>query len=277
MIAFLRRLVDPRERLRHALAGQPMPVLPSGHIAILEALRSDKTLPEVGAQIGCDPGLTTTLLRTVNSAAFGLKKRVSSPAHAASLLGRSSLESLVLSVVVAKNLPRSKGFDHQAFWTLSAQRATTARALAQLVSPRDRDLCFTAGLLQDLAQPLLYQARPEVYHELLAACTDGVALAKAEQEAFGFDHAEAAEWLAAEWRFPTPLLMAIGSHHHATEGATEGRLPVLLSALLHDADGDEERLISSATDQLGLPADRVVEAVELGATTGGQLARTLTR
>jgi HD-like signal output (HDOD) protein len=273
MIALLRRILDPRERLRQALAREELPTLPSGHLRILAALRSDAALPDIGRQIGADPALTTTLLRTVNSAAFGLKKRVSSPAHAASLLGRSPLESLVLGVVVARSLPRTRGFDHRAFWRLSAQRAATARALADLVDPRSRDISFTAGLLQDLALPLLFAARPTLYARLLAESADGTTLVDAETSTVGFDHAEVAGWLAETWRFPDELHRAIAAHHLKDCAS----VPVALSAILHGAPADPDQLVSAATTRFALRADDVAGAVQTGLSDGDELARVFAR
>jgi HD-like signal output (HDOD) protein len=272
MIGALRRLFDPKERLRHALLKQPVPTLPTGPMRVLTALRSDAALPTIGQLIGQDPALTAALLRTVNSAAFGLKKRVASPGHAASLLGRSALESMVLSIAAAKAMP-TEGFDHVTFWRLSARRAATARALADLVSPRSRHTCFSGALLQDIALPLLIRARPDAYKPMLASSQSGEAMAAFERETFGFEHAEVAGWLAEDWRFPEDLIAAIQTHHQSEDGP----VPVQIAGLVHDLEDELDGVVDLASERFNLSPDVILQALTAGREEGDDLARALTR
>ena len=48
-------------------------------------------MPEIAERIMTDPGLTVRVLRTANSAAFGLRQQATNLQYAANLLGRSRL------------------------------------------------------------------------------------------------------------------------------------------------------------------------------------------
>lgn len=271
MIGLLRRLVDPRERLLHTLARADLPTLPSAHLRVLQALRSDRSLPDVGRELALDPALTSAVLRTVNSAAFGLRRKVADASHAASLLGRAELETLVLGMGVVATSPRDPpGLRTEDFWRTSARRAVTARALADHVAPRDRSACFTAGLLQDMALPLLCQARPAVYMELLAS-HDHADLAAHERAALGVDHAEVAGWLAEHWRFPENLAMALRTHHAVGEGPP----PVVVAGLL--AHDEEDAWIEETARRVGVGSAIVAQAIAEGRALGDDLAAAILR
>ena len=90
-----------KEELRKLLNGYEVPSFSSTVMGVLSILRDpESSMTEIAEQIEVDPGMHVKVLRTVNSAAFGLSTRVVNVPHAITLLGRSRLESLVLSVVV---------------------------------------------------------------------------------------------------------------------------------------------------------------------------------
>ncbi|MFH1467935.1 MAG: HDOD domain-containing protein [Pseudomonadota bacterium] len=268
---FRRKQVDPRRELAGALGGAALPSFPAIQMQVLRELRQvDTPLNRIGDLVMRDPGLSTKVLSTVNSAGFGLKRRVDSVAHAVSLLGAGRLESVVLSVAVAQALPSRavRGFCPRRFWRAAARRATTALALADLLHPASRSVAFTAGLLQDMAVPLLATHRNEQYGPVLEAWVgDGGSLSALERGEFGWSHAEVASWVASEWNFPEGLGYAIGGHHGSDEPELASPLPVRLVGLLgEEAEEDQalDSLIETARGTHDVPVDRVVQAVRRG-------------
>lgn len=268
---FKRKKVDPRKELADALGGANLPSFPAIQMQVLQALRRDDTpLNRVGDMVMQDPGLSTKVLSTVNCAGFGLKRRVDSVSHAVSLLGAARLESVVLAVAVAECLPGrpTHGFLPRRFWRAAARRATTALALADLLHPASRSVAFTAGLLQDMAVPLLATHRADQYGPVLEAWLgDGGSLSDLERSELGWCHAQVASWVASEWSFPEGLGYAIGGHHGSDEPELDSPLPVRLVALLGEGDADQldlEPLVETARDTHDVPADRLVAAVRQG-------------
>ena len=159
---FKKKPADPRKELKGILGDCELPSFPAIVTTVLERVRDpDSATAEIADLMSSDPGLSVRLLGTVNSAAFALRHEVRNIHHAVSLLGRNQLESMLISMAVGQTLPRqaATGYDVARFWTTSAQRATTARALSGLLDPSTSSESFTAGLLQDLAAFLLLQRR----------------------------------------------------------------------------------------------------------------------
>lgn len=265
MLSFLRR--DPRKQLKKVLGDFELPSFPSvAHDALGQIRRSDSTATDVGRTLAQDPALSLAVLKTVNSAAYSIPTKVESVAQAAGLLGLASVESIVLSVAVARSIPSGSvpGFDAKQFWLLASWRAATARALAKEQRSPRADQAYTCGLLQDMAVPVLAHALGERYTEVLVRNVEGGDLADLEREAFGWDHAECASWLCADWSIPEFIAACIASHHgNAIEGF---EIPSEIALVCHlrrpnDSDG-VDGLVAEAQDLHGMDGERVREIVD---------------
>ncbi|MDG2304210.1 MAG: sterol desaturase family protein [Candidatus Binatia bacterium] len=79
--------------------------------------------------------------------------------------GNSAVESLVLSIAVARAAPSpsAPGYDPNGFWLLASWRAATAKALPKELHSAPADQACTCGLLQDMAIPVLAHGEGEKY------------------------------------------------------------------------------------------------------------------
>jgi len=277
---FRRKKQDPRQELMAALGDVEMPTFPALLGEILRELRDPRSsMGKVGELVGRDPTLTIKVIKTVNSVGFGLRRQVESVKHAATLLGRSRLESIVLPLAVGEALPSeiSQGFEPERFWHAAARRAMIAQQLSALLDPSSRDVSYTASLLQDMAIPLLATHRSETYGPVLERWHAGEgALHELEREAFGWTHADVAGWLCADWGFPEALAAAITAHHGSDDPELVAPPPVRLVALLGeepDAELRIEPLIAMARDELGADPERVREAVVRGLDGSQEVSR----
>jgi len=258
-----KKTVDPAAELRAVLGDDAqVPTFPTTVIRALEELRDpDSSAKDVALVVASDPGLTVRLLKLVNSAGFSPARPVNSVDQAVAIAGFGTVESMVLSVGVNSVLPKNQveGFDQSRFWKAASRRATVARAFARELHPVTSSLCFTAGLLQDMAVPLLATARAE-YRPLLEQWhAGGEDLNALEESSFEFTHCGVAALLCAEWELPSALADAIGGHH----GGEESEAPpgVLLAAPFREVEMPEvrEAVVTTATEEYGLTSDGVIE------------------
>ncbi len=93
VLGFLkRRKVDPEAELRRVLGDYQLPAFRGTVLRILDELRSpDASSSSVAAAVSVDPGVSTGLLKLVNSAAFGSARSVDTVAQAVTMLGNSSV------------------------------------------------------------------------------------------------------------------------------------------------------------------------------------------
>ncbi len=256
---------DPQEQLRAILGDYQLPTFPIVANRVLGLLRDPNVgLGEAGEALAEDPGLSAKVLNLANSSAFATRHEVRSVGQAASLLGRASLESVILTVVVGRALPAPAidGFDARRFWQTAARRAAASKAIAELVHPRSKSESFTASLLGDMAVPLLGQAHGARYSEVLQQWhADGGDLAKLERQALGTDHAHVAGWVAESWQFPTALSNAIGAHHDSE--TEQDAIPPAIGLVAPLGEGDDpsgfDQVVEGVAQRYGVPTDTVVK------------------
>jgi HD-like signal output (HDOD) protein len=260
---FKRKKRDPKVDLAQILGRYRPPTFPKVVLDSLAQLRRpDVGLDRVSRLLSADPGVSVHLLKLANASAYALKREVRNVEHAVSLLGRGETEALLLTVAVKNVLPSKKqpGFDPVSFWRAAARRAATARALADVLHPATRSESFTAALLQDMALPLLLEARGAEYRAVLDDWRQtGRDLSDIESTAFGWNHAHVAGWLCEEWRFPAALSNAIGAHHE--EDSSIPASVSLVAMLREETDTPSEEFLEKARGLHALAPDDVTALV----------------
>lgn len=268
-----KRSPDPKQELQSLIGDYELPSFSSVAMSTLSLLREDADMKQVAAKLMTDPGLTVRLLKTVNSAAFGMRKEVTNLEYATTLLGRARVESLVLTAAVGGSLPKPPGIDVQTFWQLSARRACLAKRIAQKKHPETAVESFTAGLLQNMAVPVLASAHGEQYATLYdeSSGTNGSSLHHRELDTFGYDHAQIGAMMAEVWGLPEGLITAIADHHHIGQ-----RAPDAVEAVAHVTHGDEVEelgaLRSHCHTALALPAEELDPLIEDASAESASLA-----
>ena len=247
-------LFGKKKKVAADLKNFDIPSFPVAVINLLGKLRNPEIcVNELAADLECDPGLHIRVLKTVNSSAFGLSRKVSNIKHAVNLLGRGRLESLVLSVTVKNNLTTNRQaawLDMQDFWAAASRQAAVARILATALHPHTHSDVFTIGLLQNMAIPVLANREGERYHTLYQRCqAEEINLAEQELQLFGVDHATLGAQMAEHWGFPESLIEGIGEHHEL-ENLTIP-LAVRIAALMKDdLEKDSAETLSQYAAQL---------------------------
>ena len=265
MLRLFRTRRSHRRALVEAIGDALPPSLPQLTLKALQLLRDpDASMSRIGQLISADPGMSVVVLKAINCVGHGMKRRIDSASHAVNLLGRRRVESLVLVQAISERLPCAEGgaFDIQAFWSLSAYRATLARRLTLRHEPSSADLAFTAALLQDMSIPLLFQHNPGAYGALLSRWRRReIELHGEEQERFGWDHAQVSRWLGERWNLSDDLLEAIGSHHDEQTSPPAVRM---VSGLREPDDPPGTALIlQESAALLGLSQEQAQDVIDL--------------
>jgi len=233
---------DPRAELKKLVGNYEIPTFPNTVMTVLEMLRNpDTSLNTIGEQMQLDPGMHVKMLRMVNSAAFGLATKVSNIRHAVTITGRARLESVILSFAVSDNIPaKMECMPEKSFWLAASRRACLAKLLARKLNPATVSECFTAGLLQDMAIPILAQVNRKTYTGLMRKwhAAPNTNLISLERDIFGYDHAAIGGLMATSWGLPDFLINAIAGHHDFGS-ASPSPLSVRLASIIRYYEGQE--------------------------------------
>lgn len=251
--------------LRAALGDLELPTFPTVILDALDMIRNpDASASDVAEALQPDPGATIRLLRLVNSASYGLPKPVGSISQAVAIAGMATVESTLLAIGINVVLPNVdvEGLNQRRFWQAAAHRGAIAQTFAQELHPSTASVSFTAGLLLDMAVPLLAVARTE-YRPLLSEWHGGGEdLHALEFSEFGWSHDEVAARLCEEWELPVNLREAIGGHHGSPNFSTPPGVAISAPFReVHD-DGIIDLVVSMASEDFNIPPDTTIALLD---------------
>lgn len=212
-------------QLEEILACPSLPSLPAVAVRVIE-LTADKnvSLKELADTIQNDQGLSSKVLRTVNSSYYGLRTRCATINKALVMLGLGPVKALALgfSLVDSQQMDPRCGFDMVAYWRRGLYTAVASKSIAEAAGQSFGDEAFLAGLLQDIGVMAMYRALGMTYLDLMND-TDGDhnKLVRLELEAFDMQHPEVGAMLAERWRLPKELVMPVRFHERPTAAPVE--------------------------------------------------------
>jgi putative nucleotidyltransferase with HDIG domain len=199
--------------------------LPDVFIRINQLLESpNSTTTDIANIVSQDPAFTVRLLRVANSSFYGFSSTIDTVSKAVSVIGTNQIRNLALSTAVANSfsgLP-NKLVSMANFWRHSLYCGLAARKLAKLAGKSDAEAVFTAGLLHDIGELVIFNRLPDKAKEALLLVLDSadeLAIYQAERQIIGFDHAQVGGELARQWNLPPMLEECIAFHHdiHAAQ------------------------------------------------------------
>jgi HD-like signal output (HDOD) protein len=225
-----------------------LPSLPRLYQAITEEMnREDASLKRVASIIGQDLAMTAKVLQLVNSAFFGLGRRVANIEQAVSYLGVEVIRSLVISQAAFSAFEAAELEFFQGLWEHSTMTAALAKLIAERESrdPIVHGEALQAGMLHDIGALVLAARLPERYRDVRGLAEHGAGmLAAREQEAFGCDHGRIGAYLMGLWGLSDRIVEAIAYHDRPQDCAFRAFSPLTAvhaaSALVLEAAGKAE-------------------------------------
>jgi HD-like signal output (HDOD) protein len=197
-----------------------LPSVPIVYFRLLKELQNPNTTIEtVGELVAQDPSLTAKLLQLVNSAFFGISRRLANPVEAVQVLGINTIRSLAMGIQTFSCFKQSEvqAISIDRMWKHSLATGLVAKQIAQLAhtGPPMADEAFIAGLLHDLGILMLSVNLPTQYQEATRLAKEqSIALWKAEEQVFGATHADVGAYLLGLWALPVPIVEAVALHHY---------------------------------------------------------------
>lgn len=237
----------------------------------------DSSMADIAKAVSQDPSFTVRLLRVANSSYYGFSSSIDTVDKAVSVIGTSRIRSLALSMSVASSfagLPNDLvSMDN--FWRHSLYCAVIARILARRAGKCDPEALFTAGLLHDVGELVIFNRLPEQAKEALLRVLDSVddlPIHEAERQVLGFDHAQVGAELARQWNLPPLLQECIGCHHAIRDAESYPREVALVHLAnvyaqmaeidtLNPDDVTAADPLASETSGLALDPDAIEEVV----------------
>jgi putative nucleotidyltransferase with HDIG domain len=228
----------------------------------------DRDIDRIVELISLDPSLTAEVLKRCNSAYMGLARPVRDMFEAVFQIGFYEVYCIVVAFFGSRSLSMVQNktdFDVEPLWQHSVVTAVAASILGKRVGTTEA-VAFTAGLLHDVGKLVFASVEGPGYADLIRRSAPfGPNLVVAEDENFGFNHADVGARLLTRWNLPGNVCVAVRRHPHPSNGEREAdSLPVVAKVanyLAHELqDGSDQNgpaaSYAETLEALGLaPAD----------------------
>lgn len=203
--------------------------LPEISIKISEMVDDPKcSASHIGKVIGKDAALTARLLKIVNSAFYRFPSRVETVSRAITIIGYRELRDLVFAATVSGIFEKISNdiIDLDSFWRHGIYSGILSRLIAGNCQVLHGERLFVAGLMHDIGQLVIAYKLPKLMRNAVNISEQrGISLHQAEQEVFGFTHADVGAELMKSWHFPATQ-QNVARYHHNPSAAEENTLEV---------------------------------------------------
>jgi len=208
--------------------------LPDVYLRINELIEDpNSSSNDIARVVKQDASFTMRLLKLANSALYSFPSAIDSVDKAIAIIGTAQVRNLALSLSVARSfagLPNDL-VSMENFWKHSLLCALSARHLAKLTRRCEPDALFTAGLLHDIGELIIFNRLPQQAKQALTTVLDAegeLPIYQAERTTMGFDHSAVGGELARAWNLPALLEECISHHHNLVKADKHPREVALI-------------------------------------------------
>lgn len=204
--------------------------IPSAAFRIMQAVNDPRSnATDLAEAVAKDPAMSARIIRTVNSAAYGLRTKVRRLADAVTQLGFRRIRNLALATLVCDLFESYHSFgayNRESLWQHMVGVGVGARLMTARQGEVDPDEAFLAGLLHDIGIILEDQYLHEQFVEIVTKGAPTDSFLDLETRHLGFDHTQLGARVSLEWKFPDAVTEAI-AFHHAAEGYDGPSRPIV--------------------------------------------------
>ena len=222
--------------LRLPTALRQLPPMPQALGRALELIRDPWSQRAKLAQVlALDQGMTGLFLRMVNSAYYGLPRRITSLDEAIGYLGFDTVESLILAVAATPVLSRpvsSYMLDPGALWKHSIAVASGAEWIARRQRLTPASEYYVGGLLHDVGKLALDLMLDRSTKWAGKEAADEQGWLEIERLTTGHDHTEIGAVVVRSWNLPDRVVEAVRCHHSPEQAEGDP----LFTAVVHVAN-----------------------------------------
>jgi HD-like signal output (HDOD) protein len=222
--------------------------------------------------ISKDQSLTAKILSIANSPLYGLPRKVSTIEFAILIIGFHEIKNIVLALLMIESFKNGddENFNKQEFWKHSIITGNASKRIADDLGYRFEAEAFVAGLLHDMAVPVIHKHFSEEFFQIIEIVNSDPQknFIEAETEVLGMNHQEVADFLADKWNLPDNFRAAIRNHHNPGKASKYKELAAVvhlgdyLTQKHHLADfqwDEEDSLDYEILDILGFDDEDMLE------------------
>ncbi|MDE7169592.1 MAG: HDOD domain-containing protein [Mucispirillum sp.] len=194
-------------RIKIIAKAENIPALPSIANDLIKLTSNNQAVAsQITSKIKKDQGISSRVIKLVNSPFYGMRKEISSIDRATMLLGFGSVKNIALAISLDQYYQKPfnmYGTTGQAMWNHSYNVALISSALAKHLD-QNEDALYMAGLMHDIGKVVMADF-----------LVKEVECVQDERAQLGCDHAEIASVIMNKWSVSQSVTEAVRTHHDA--------------------------------------------------------------
>ncbi len=210
-----------------------LPTIPVVATKVLQLIESEEaTAEELARVVSSDPAVAARVLKISNSSFYGCQRQVQTLSHAIMMLGYNTLKSIVIAASV-KQVYKPYGLTEKMLWEHSFGAGLAARIIANSTRLVNEEEAFLGGLFHDIGKTIMNTMNSQSFQTVMQKCyNDDLSFLEAEQQVYGYTHAQVGGLVIKKWNFPDMLMKAVFEHHHFNFAEDEDPYQIKLTCVV---------------------------------------------
>lgn len=213
MISITQDVID------HVSEGFSIPSMPDILIKVQKICADpDGEIADLATLIATDIGLSSAILKTINSPLYGMNRAISDIGQAVMLLGMGSVSTLIAGILIKQSFKGEAAIRFERLWDNATLVAETMVFIGQNIDNKiPPENLYTAGLFHDCGIAAMSMRYTGTYLETLLLANEDHSRTQVEHEneLHNSNHAIVGYFIASGWKLPRDICQVILNHHEA--------------------------------------------------------------
>lgn len=211
MISITQDVID------HVSQGFSIPSMPEILVEVQRICADpDGELTELANLVSADIGLSSAILKTINSPLYGMNRAISDINQAVMLLGMGSVSTLISGILIKQSFTGEAAIRFERLWDNASLVAETMVFIGQNIEDKiPPENLYTAGLFHDCGIAAMSMRYTDTYLDTLLLANEDHSKTQVEYEdaAHSSNHAVVGYFIASGWKLPRDICQVILNHH----------------------------------------------------------------
>lgn len=203
------------KKLASVVSSFQVPAKPQILTKIQSLMADDEpSIDKIAELISSDVGLSSAILKIINSPLYGVNRKISKIRHAVMALGLKAVGGLVVALVLKSTMRGESSISLESFWKDSSDLANAMSFIGSRIDVKvPQETLYSIGLFQNCGIPILAMKYSDYDEVLLEAGRAGTNSIELEEIKYKTNHAVLGYFVATSWHLPNEICRIILQHH----------------------------------------------------------------
>jgi HD-like signal output (HDOD) protein len=203
------------KKLASAVSSFQVPAKPQILTEIQTLMAADEpSIDKIAELISGDVGLSSAILKIINSPLYGVNRKISKIRHAVMALGLKAVGGLVVALVLKSTMRGESSISLESFWKDSSDLANAMSFIGSRIDVKvPQETLYSIGLFQNCGIPILAMKYSDYNEVLIEASRAGTNSIELEEIKYKTNHAVLGYFVATSWHLPSEICRIILQHH----------------------------------------------------------------